>query len=209
MRNYFRVLIYILISLMVICCFSACAGSEGDTLTMDMPSEDEATVPETPAIAETDPEPAEKEDKYIYVFLCGAVQNPGVYELPEGSRLFELLERAGGMRGDAAADALNQAEILSDGKQIRIPTVDELNASAATGDSQAGAFAPSHQDGRININTASLSDLMTINGIGETRAQAIIDYREEHGSFATIEDIKLVNGIKDGLFNKIKDQITV
>ncbi|MBO6148343.1 MAG: ComEA family DNA-binding protein [Lachnospiraceae bacterium] len=176
---------------------------------MDMPSEDEATVPETPAIAETDPEPAEKEDKYIYVFLCGAVQNPGVYELPEGSRLFELLERAGGMRGDAAADALNQAEILSDGKQIRIPTVDEINASAATGDSQAGAFAPSHQDGRININTASLSDLMTINGIGETRAQAIIDYREEHGSFATIEDIKLVNGIKDGLFNKIKDQITV
>ncbi|MCR4892095.1 MAG: ComEA family DNA-binding protein [Lachnospiraceae bacterium] len=152
--------------------------------------------------------------KYIYVYLCGAVNKPGVYELPEGTRLYELINRAGGLAEDAAAEALNQAGILTDGSQIRIPSLSELDEAEAAGGSpqliaEGGTGGGSAKGGLVNINTASATELMTLNGIGQSRAEAIIAYRDEHGGFSSIEDIKQVTGIKDGLFNKIKDQICV
>ncbi len=146
----------------------------------------------------------EENRQMIFVYLCGAVQNPGVYEIPEGTRLFEVLKLAGGMTADASDSSLNQAEKLSDGQLIRVLTRDE-EASEREGNNPSGDKA----DPRVNINTADEAELTTITGIGSSRAQAIIAWREEHGSFKTIEDIMNVNGIKQGLFSRIRDSIRV
>ncbi len=144
------------------------------------------------------------ESSQIYVYICGAVENPGVYQVEEGSRLFEVVELAGGLREDADEASLNLAQGVSDGEQINVLTYEEAQAQASQGVSAQGAEA---DDGLVNINTATLSELTQISGIGETRAQAIIDYREKNGAFSSIEDIKNVDGIKDGVFSKIKDYI--
>ncbi len=141
-----------------------------------------------------------KEDK-IYVYLCGAVINPGVYEVAEGSRLFEVIELAGGMTKDADSASQNLARVVQDGEQITIWTLEEA--------AELAKKAAIQKAGLVNINTAGVEELTTITGIGESRALAIIEYREQYGLFESIEGIKKVSGIKDGLFEKIKNQITV
>lgn len=132
----------------------------------------------------------------IFVYVCGAVNQEGVYELPSGSRVYEAIERAGGFREDADKSNVNQAEVLEDEARIYVPVIGE--------EVQEGA----NQDGKININKASKEELMTLPGVGASRAESIIQYREEHGDFRQIEDIMQVSGIKEGLFEKIKDRIT-
>ena len=138
----------------------------------------------------------------IYVHICGAVQKPGVYEVPENYRLYELLEAAGGATDEGCADALNLADILQDGQRIVIPTASEAETMQTMTEYAAS-------DGLVNINTASMQELMTLPGIGEAKAADIIQYREEYGEFQTINDIMKISGIKDALFQKIKDRITV
>ncbi len=153
---------------------------------------------------------AEKET--IYVQVTGAVKNPGVYELPAGSRVFEVLQKAGGMTETAAADSINQAAEVKDGEMIVLYTQeewDEMHIQQQCGAEAAVTINQLVADGRVNINTADEALLCTIPGIGQTRAQSILTYREEHGAFGSIEEIKQVNGIKDGLFQKIKDSIKV
>lgn len=162
-------------------------------------------------------EPTDRDS--IYVQVTGAVRVPGVYELPAGSRVFEAVEKAGGMLDEAEPSAVNQALSMTDGQMIYIYTKEEWKAFQESGDSRetlafsessgAGGTAESEKDGRVNINTADKEQLCTIPGIGETRAESILTYRQEHGNFSSIEDIKKVNGIKDGLFQKIKDKIKV
>ncbi len=135
-------------------------------------------------------------DASIYVYVCGEVNSPGVYALREDARAFEAVEAAGGMTADADGQAVNLARILRDGEQLIVPS--RLNAPAA---GTAG--------GKVNINTADVPALMTLSGIGESKAEAIIAYREEKGPFTVIEDIMLVGGIKSSLFDRIKDDITV
>jgi competence protein ComEA len=137
----------------------------------------------------------------IFVYVCGAVGQAGVYELDEGSRLYEAIELAGGMNDDADTTYLNMARVLTDGEQVVVYTVTEA-LSLKEEEAQAKL-------GLVNINTADITELTTISGIGESRAKAIIDYREKNGAFSSIEDIKNVDGIKDGLFSKIKDKITI
>ncbi|MDD3339107.1 MAG: helix-hairpin-helix domain-containing protein [Lachnospiraceae bacterium] len=143
------------------------------------------------------------EQTTIMIYICGAVENPGVYTLPGQARVFQAIEAAGGLMEDASETYINQAKILQDGEQITIPTRDEA-AQAVSGGADGTA-----SDGRVNINTADQTALMTLNGIGETRAAAIIAYREANGAFGSIEDIKNVEGIKDAVFQKISDNITV
>jgi competence protein ComEA len=131
------------------------------------------------------------------------VVNPGVYELPAGSRVFDALELAGGITEEGVPTALNFAEQIYDGEQILVPTWEEYEAGWTVSGTEA------EEDGLININTATKEQLMTLNGIGESRAQAIIAYREEHGPFTAIEDLMLVSGIKEAAFEKVKDYITV
>ncbi len=141
----------------------------------------------------------------VVVHVCGQVAAPGVYELAEGSRIYEAIEAAGGLSGQAAPEGLNQAACVEDGQQIYVPSVQELqeNSSAAAG--ETGGV----EDGRVNINTAGAEELMTLSGIGEAKAAAIIQYREEKGRFESIEELMEISGIKEGVFEKIKDQIKV
>ncbi|HAJ73555.1 MAG TPA: hypothetical protein DCM49_02030 [Lachnospiraceae bacterium] len=147
----------------------------------------------------------------IYVYVCGAVNAPGVYTFPENSRVYEAVNAAGGLRGDADAAALNQAGKLSDGMQITVYTVEETTAGAvnnAAPEAVPGGEGAS-SDARININTATLEELTTLSGIGGSRAADIIAYRNEHGFFSDIREITNVSGIGDRMFEKIKNDITV
>lgn len=135
------------------------------------------------------------------VYICGAVVRPGVYEVPEGSRIFQVLELAGGFTEDAAVTELNQAEPVHDGQMLRVLTVEEAAAEAAEAQETA--------DGRVNINTASVEELMGLAGIGESKAQSIVAYREEHGAFSETEELMNITGIKAGVYEKIKNNIKV
>ena len=168
----------------------------------------------------------EMQQAMIYVDVCGAVANPGVFQLAAGSRVFQAIEAAGGYLPEAALTCVNRAGVLTDGQQLYILTQEEMerqgldpaemakasdgqmNGSAGTGQN-TGMAAQVQQDNRININTADEAQLTTLTGIGATRAQAISAYREENGPFAAIEDIMNVQGIKEGTFAKIKDEIVV
>lgn len=150
---------------------------------------------------DTDMEVAES----IYVDVAGQVNNPDVYELPAESRIFQAIEAAGGFTEKAAVSGINQAQKLEDGQQIYVPSQKEVQAADLT----TGKNQEEVVDGRVNLNTASRQELMTLTGIGEVRADAIIRYRENEGGFCSIEDLKKVEGIKDGVFEKIKDQIKI
>lgn len=148
---------------------------------------------------EIEKEDASSEEAMIYVYVCGHVKNPGVYEFPAASRICEGLERAGGGTEDANLLALPQAQPMTDGMTLYVPGIDEEISTSGT----------TQDDGRVNINTADRNTLMTIPGIGESKADTIIAYREEQGVFHDVEDLMNIPGIKEGIFNKMKDYIKV
>ena len=169
---------------------------------------------------QTDGEVQGKRQQLIYVHICGAVKKPAVYSLPEGARVCDAIATAGGFTEEAADDYVNQARFLSDGERVYIPEKGELsNLSAAqyaagqtvsgnSGSQSTGSVQNGNQEQLpVNINTATLSELMNLPGIGESRAESIIAYREKHGAFSTIEDIMQISGIKDAAYEKIKDRI--
>ena len=143
----------------------------------------------------------------IYVHVCGAVEVPGVYSIKKPARVYEALELAGGITDDGLEEVINQAREVVDGEQIYIPTVEEKENGLV--DMPSLDEKTSASDGRININMASLEELMTLPGIGQSKASAIIDYRESNGKFGSVEDIMNIEGIKEGVFNKIKDKISI
>ena len=167
-----------------------------------------------------------EEAKTLVVHICGAVSAPGVYELPAGSRIIDAVEAGGGFLPEADEACCNLAEEIVDGCQIYIMTKSESCADGQT-EKKAGIqtspdsdmqttdrnvrsnSAPALENGLVNLNTADIAALMTLPGIGESRAKAIISYREQHGAFAQIEDIMKISGIKQAAFSKIKDKITV
>lgn len=145
------------------------------------------------------------ENESIYVYICGAVAVPGVYELESGSRVIQAVEAAGGLTEEAYVRNLNQARRLEDGEQITVLTQDEAGED---GDGGAGGIQE-QADGKININTADAAQLMELTGIGAAKAEAVLAYREKNGSFQDIEELKKVDGIADKTFEKIKDSIKV
>ena len=155
----------------------------------------------------------EKSPNSCYVHICGAIQQPGVYCVAEGSRLYEVILAAGGLNADAMDEAVNQAQEVTDGMQIYIPT----RAEAPDGDwsglhgqvSGSAGGMTTEQDARININTAGAEVLRTLPGIGESKAQAIIAYREKYGAFQSVDELMNVAGIKAGVYEKIKELIKV
>ena len=167
-----------------------------------------------------------EETKTLVVHICGAVSAPGVYELPAGSRIIDAVEAGGGFLPEADEAFCNLAEEIVDGCQIYIMTKSESCADGQT-EKKAGIqtspdsdmqttdrnvrsnSTPALENGLVNLNTADVAALMTLPGIGESRAKAIISYREQHGAFAQIEDIMKISGIKQAAFSKIKDKITV
>lgn len=147
-------------------------------------------------------EAAESEtEMLLYVHVCGQVKEPGVYQLPTGARVYDAVQLAGGLTEEAFEEAVNLAETVADGEQIRIPDRTEAE-SFALEEQQA-------ESGLVNLNTATKEQLMTLTGIGEARAKDIIAYREEHGNFQSIEDIMKIPGIKEAAFAKIEKDIVV
>lgn len=139
--------------------------------------------------------------KIIYVHVCGQVKEPGVYQVEEGSRIYDAVQLAGGLTDEAFGEAVNLAKIVTDGEQIRIPDNTEAE--------QFLIAERQTESGLINLNFATKEQLMTLTGIGEARAKDIIAYREEHGGFQTVEEIMKVPGIKEAAFAKIKNDIVV
>lgn len=158
-------------------------------------------------------------DGTIFVDIGGAVKTPMLAELPDGSRVDDAIEAAGGLRKEADMTNVNRAEFLVDGQKVFIPSyaLDEdgnVIESSAAGDSASGSGTSSGAgavdfSGKVNINTADSTQLQTLNGVGPATAQKIIDYRDSSGRFTTIEDLKNVSGIGDKTFEKLKDNICV
>lgn len=138
-------------------------------------------------------------EEQICVHVCGRVCQSGVVMLPAGSRVWQAVEAAGGLLEDAQDEAVNLAAVLQDGQKLYIPAIGESVAETAA----------ETDDGRVNLNTADADRLQTLSGIGVSRALDILSYRETHGGFQTIEEIMQVPGIKESIYEKIKDKITV
>lgn len=199
---------------------SAEAGTEAERETF-MERVEGNTAENTAENTEHMTEP--KEDCFVYV--CGAVRSPGVYCMENGQRIFEAVEQAGGFTDEAVREYLNLADEICDGMKIFVPNREQLQSgqlpaegvvSSGNGDgsgTDAKGTSGSGKTGavseKINLNTASKEELMTLSGIGSARAEDIIRYREQHGGFRRIEDIKKISGIKDAAFEKIKDRISV
>lgn len=145
----------------------------------------------------------------IYIHICGEVNQPDVYKVEENTRLIDVINLAGGLTKDAAGDYVNQAATVSDGQRIYIPSVTEVETDTLGTELLGNTIETSESAGKVNINTATIEELMTLTGIGKSKAESILAYRQEYGDFTTIEEIKNIDGIKDAVFRKISDMITV
>ena len=158
----------------------------------------------------------------VVVYICGAVKHPGVYKFTAGSRIKDAINAASGFKKGAARTAINQARVLEDGEQITIPTLKQVKRKQLSKTTDGDNFQDKTTDNEntdsseresqntlININTASAGELTSLSGIGQSRADAIIEYRQSNGKFQSIEDIMKIPGIKQGIFNKIKNKISV
>lgn len=147
----------------------------------------------------------EAETNQITVHIAGAVNNPGIVVLEEGSRIVDALEAAGGETEEADLNKLNLAYVLSDGEKLYIPTKNEEDQEYIT----QGKGQMQEEENTVNINTATVEQLTTLPGIGEATASKIIEYRKENGKFKKVEDLKNVPGIGDSKFQNIKEMLKV
>ena len=146
------------------------------------------------------------EPEQVCVHVCGSVVKPGVYYLPKGARVFEAVDKAGGLSEEADSGYVNLAEEAEDGSRIYIPSQSEVEEGLVPEESGGQGKAA---DGLVNINKATAEELKTLPGIGEVKANAIVSYRESVGGFSCVEDIMNVAGIKNNSFEQIKDLIKV
>lgn len=188
--------------MVVLCCawlygfaLGGCASAQ--TEFVEAPSSSDADS----GLTETD---GTGEPEELYVYVCGEVARPGVYRLPGGARVYEALDMAGGLTEDAEDTALNQARPLEDGEEIRVPAQGEAGEAG-----ESAEVREPEGSGKVNINTADAAQLTTLTGIGPSRAEAIIAWREANGEFTAPEDLKKVDGIADKTFDKLKDEIAV
>lgn len=190
-KNIILLIMGIAISLVFMGC-----GSKSKKISLD------DTKPKT-SLEET------KSSGDIFVHVVGEVNAPGIVKVPEGTRLYNVIEKVGGMTKNAQTDYLNLADTVKDGQQIRVISKKEYKKlkKKSHGGSQKESQGGSDSSGLININTATADELQTLSGIGEVRAKAIVEYRTQNGNFSKPEDIKNVSGIGDATFNNIKSQI--
>jgi competence protein ComEA len=158
-----------------------------------------------------------EKNENIIVHVSGAVNKEGIVELKNNSRIIDAIDKAGGLKDEADITNINLAYIIEDGMKIHIPSKEEKestiivesNIDSGTVEQSNEIKSNNNKKLKININTATKTDLETLPGIGESTALKIIEYRKEKGKFKLIEDIKQVNGIGENKFNKIKELITV
>ena len=188
------------------------SGSSTEKQEIQEPFRDENGSVQGESTVETQEYVENSEKSGVYVYICGEVAAPGVYELSEDSRIYEAVDAAGGFTENAARECVNLASKVSDGMQITIYNKEEAASLPAGGPSagkNSGQDQMSESSSLVNMNTATKEELMTLKGIGEAKAEDIIRYREKSGGFKKIEDIMKISGIKEAGFQKIKDNITV
>lgn len=134
---------------------------------------------------------------YYKVFITGAIENPGVYEIDGNTTIGDVIKASGGLLPYAGVDGINLSEKVEEGSHIHIPFNFTGNPEELL------------RKKKININTATLDELKTLSGVGPATAERIISYRTENGPFSSIENIQKVKGIGKGIFQKLKDKITV
>ena len=150
--------------------------------------------------AHSNPSAAPQETQAEYaVYICGEVKHPGVYRFTQAARICDVVEAAGGFTKKAATASVNQARYITDGEQIEI--MSEKQWRKSSGQTQAGFPSENNNNtmqdsGKVNLNTATEAELMTLSGVGQSKAKAIIDYRTQNGPFGSVEDIMQVPGIK-------------
>ena len=198
MKNIVKVSRIIVICMFLVGCTNASNGVE--LFSSEYSAEE--TEKESQSVPDTDltEEGVEEQNPGVVVYLCGEVCNPGIYELPKGSRISDAVTLAGGLTENASPDYWNLAQILTDGEMISFPTKEEAK--------ERDSVVP-EAESKININSATLEQLLTLSGIGEAKGKAILSYREEHGSFSKKEDLLNVSGIGSAVLEKIKDDIMV
>lgn len=192
-------------------------GSTAETVSENQKEMDEEQTVSGKSAGETTgiPEKGEAQEaapeETVQVYICGAVVSPGVYTLPGGSRVVQVVEAAGGFLPDAEEKILNLARKIEDGEQITVWTREEAENMEITETPQqnTGGTEQASGSGKVNLNTAGKEELMTLSGIGESRADAIIAYREANGPFGSIEEIMNIEGIKEKMFEKIRGSIEV
>jgi competence protein ComEA len=192
----------VLLGTLVVVCICGCGKHTADFISSQTLTEEETEEMDTVII---DSSETEKKDT-ICIYVCGQVNAPGVYVLEAGSRVCDAFVAAKGLTPEAAKDYWNQARVLRDGEMIYVPSIEE--AKDREPESGIGQNTSSN-NGKININTATKEELMTLPGIGESRALSIIAYRKEHGGFSSPEEIMEVSGIKEGMYEKMKEYIIV
>lgn len=204
--------IKIIVLLLTTCFFCGCRDDEiieiieSDTLTESGNVVKEANNEQTAESIDTD------DSQPFVVYVTGEVNNPGVFELKETERVIDAIDAAGGYTEKAGINYLNLASPITDGQMIYVPSIEEIengNITSLTLETTGtGQYSESGTNGGlININTATKEELMALPGIGESKADKIISYREENGKFSSPEGIMEISGIKEGLYNKIKDSI--
>lgn len=192
-------------------------GSTAETVFGNQKEVDEEQTVSEKSAGETTgiPEKCEAQEaapeETVQVYICGAVASPGVYTLPGGSRVVQAVEAAGGFLTDAEEKILNLARKIEDGEQITVWTREEAEnmESTETPQQNTGGTEQASGSGKVNLNTAGKEELMTLSGIGESRADAIIAYREANGPFGSVEEIMNIEGIKEKMFEKIRGSIEV
>ena len=190
-----------------VCAVLFCYRTNGSEPEFFVPEEQTESVIDSVAAENLSEEHSEdpEEGSSVTVYVCGHVARPGVYTLSGSPRLYDFLTEAGGFDDEALDEAVNLAALAEDGQMLRIPGADEYDIPETDGP----YGVDDKDDGRVNINTAGEDALMSIPGIGKSKADSIIRYRENEGAFKSTEDIMNIPGIKEGVYNKIKDHIKV
>lgn len=196
--------------LFLLCFCTGCGRRKKETFVQTVYGEDDPVKRDTAGAdsAEMTKNGEDTAESQICVFVCGAVVKEGVYYLPEGSRVIDAVRAAGGYSEDADTRYINQAEYVRDAERVAIPTLEEA-ARMRSEEKASQENTEQTESGLININKASKTELMQIPGIGESKAERIISYRENHGGFGSCEEIKNVSGIGSGIYEGLRDYITV
>ncbi|MFK0000945.1 helix-hairpin-helix domain-containing protein [Paenarthrobacter sp. NPDC090522] len=148
----------------------------------------------------------------VVIHIAGAVQKPGVVSLPEGSRVFQAIDAAGGAAQDARLDGLNLAEVVADGAKIVVPRAGDAPVPSPVqeqSEAEAGSAAGPGSSAKVNINTASVEELGTLPRVGPVMAQRIADWRKDHGPFTSVEELDAIDGIGPKLMESLKGLVTV
>lgn len=179
---------------------------EGQNVILE---ENELLFSEEQGNKEVEPQPIV--DETVFVDVKGAVERPGVYEAQTNERVIDLISKAGGLSESADEAKINFAQRVEDEMVIYVPKEGEDSDEAAAIVIGGGAEGTSKakNDGKVNLNTANEAELQTLTGVGPAKASAIIEFRETNGPFKVIEDLKLISGIGDKTFEKLKDSIKV